>query len=147
MKKEHKTCKHCNGDGINRDYISLYTYRRKINESKGLYVKCKYCNGVGVIDWIQNATKPTYQVNIESLEAFAHLNYIFENVDYTDEFGDKILLLDSFDEVIEEYFKMYNLYIEDEVIIESIPGYCPDVLGHHFTIFDEYKYEQEKGKQ
>lgn len=144
--KVNKICKQCNGDGINRDYKSLYIYRRKINYKKNVYVKCKNCNGSGKVDWIQNIIKPVFKLNIEPQEAFDHLNYIFKNIDGTDEYGDPIYILGgdffNLEEVMKEYFRMYNLYIKDKVFEESIPGYCPDVLSHHFELFNDYNEQK-----
>lgn len=140
-----KTCEDCNGSGIDMDYKSLYLFRRRENHNKTKFVKCKHCRGTGKLDWLQVITKPIFKtVDIKPPEAFDHLKFIFKNVDHVDEWDDEIPLFESFEEVMNEYMRMYYIYVEDGVIHESIPGCCPDILGHHFSTFNEYIHIDEE---
>lgn len=136
--KGFKTCHHCKGDGINRDYKDLYIYRR-IKSISG-FVTCRYCQGVGKIDWVENIIHREYPISGVILrEAIYHLCYIFNLTNWNHE----EFRLD-FDDMTKLYFKMYNLYIKDKVFGVPNDGSCRADLMDHFMRFDDHWSEREQ---
>jgi len=129
-------CLKCNGTGINREYVHLYLHlrnnqtRHKFNRRS--YIKCKYCEGVGKIDWIDNATQKDYKVGLSYHSATSHLNDIINSACVYDNYP-------FFLKMKELYFKLYNLYIKDKVIDPNTNQWVKHQIGNHPMFFEQFE--------